>query len=263
MKTNSLKIILATGILTLAILACSSFATSTPVPTLIPTIPPTAVPLYQQVTLTSVEFKETGEAPNYTITAQTPTLQGVDDPRATAFNTKMQTLVNGLVNEFKTGMKDMPAVPITGGSSIDVKYALLSPLGDIFSLKFEISGYADGAAHPYHYSRAVNFNIETGQDVTLDQLFTPGSNYLEVIAQTCKAELSARMNYTPGDPFEQGSDPLPENYQNWNITADGLLITFDEYQVAPYAAGPQTVVIPYSALKSVINLQGPLGKFIQ
>jgi hypothetical protein len=42
-----------------------------------------------------------------------------------------------------------------------------------------------------------------------------------------------------------------------------LLITFDEYQVAAYAAGPQTVVVPYSELKGLIDPQGALGNFIQ
>jgi hypothetical protein len=42
-----------------------------------------------------------------------------------------------------------------------------------------------------------------------------------------------------------------------------LLITFDEYQVAPYAAGPQKVAIPYSELRALINPQGPLGKLSQ
>jgi hypothetical protein len=52
--------------------------------------------------------------------------------------------------------------------------------------------------------------------------------------------------------------PTPENYRNWNIATDGLMITFDEYQVAAYAAGPQTVVVPYSELQAVIDPASPL-----
>jgi hypothetical protein len=124
-------------------------------------------------------------------------------------------------------------------------------------------GYSDGAAHPYHFSRTVTFNLATGQDVTLDQLFLAGSDYLQIFSDVSKAELSTRDIGFNDEVFASGADPLPVNYQNWNITADGLLITFDEYQVAPYAAGPQTVTLPYSALKDVIDPQGPLGKFIQ
>jgi hypothetical protein len=142
-----------------------------------------------------------------------------------------------------------------------VKYELLSPPGDIFSIKFSAMGYSDGAAHPYHFSRTVTFDLEAGQEITIDQLFLPGSNYLQIFSDVSKAELSTRdIGF---DMFASGADPLPENYQNWNITADGLLITFDEYQVGPYAAGPQLVSVPYNALKDIIDPQGPLGGFIR
>ncbi|RIK32332.1 MAG: hypothetical protein DCC56_00555 [Anaerolineae bacterium] len=47
-------------------------------------------------------------------------------------------------------------------------------------------------------------------------------------------------------------------YQYPRNVVGGFVITFDEYQVAPYAADPQTVTVPYSELKPLINQQGPL-----
>ncbi len=41
------------------------------------------------------------------------------------------------------------------------------------------------------------------------------------------------------------------------------MITFDEYQVADYSAGQQAVTVPYSALKDLIDPQGPLGKYVK
>ena len=38
--------------------------------------------------------------------------------------------------------------------------------------------------------------------------------------------------------FPDGAEPRPENYQVWNFDFNGLLITFDQYQVMPYAYGP-------------------------
>jgi hypothetical protein len=40
-----------------------------------------------------------------------------------------------------------------------------------------------------------------------------------------------------------------------------LQITFDAYQVAAYAAGPQEVVVSYSVLKPIIKPDGPLAAF--
>jgi hypothetical protein len=139
-----------------------------------------------------------------------------------------------------------------------VKYALSFQCADLFSINFDISFYASGAAHPGHYSITVNYDLGQSKELALSDLFLPNSNYLETISSYCIAELGKQPFFE--GPFAEGAQPTPENYHNWNITPDGLLITFDEYQVAPYAAGPQKVTVPYSALQTLINTQGPLGK---
>ncbi len=83
---------------------------------------------------------------------------------------------------------------------------------------------------------------------------------LDKIANYCIAQLKTRN--IGFEAFTSGAQPTPENYGNWNITPDGLLITFDEYQVAAYAAGPQEVVVPYTELQSVIDPHGPLQGFL-
>ncbi|MGE5248865.1 MAG: RsiV family protein [Bacteroidota bacterium] len=236
-------------------------ATATLTPSVTPTVTPTEtpVPLSRQVTLVSVHSEESGKSPNYTITSDTPEMQGSDDPRVQEFNSLAGGVVSDAVNEFKASLKYAPATPVTSGSSLDVKYDLVSPPGDLYSLKFNVAGYFDGAAHPYHYSRTLTYDLEKGQEIKLAALFLPDSDYLKVIADFCKAELATRdIGF---DAFSTGADPTDENYRNWNITAGGLLITFDEYQVAPYAAGPQTVLIPYSELTAIINPEGPLVRF--
>ena len=45
----------------------------------------TTIPLSQQVVLTFISFKEQGQAPVYTISAQTPVLSGAEDARIQAF----------------------------------------------------------------------------------------------------------------------------------------------------------------------------------
>ena len=78
-------------------------------------------------------------------------------------------------------------------------------------------------------------------------------------AAYCKEQLNLRdIAYS-----EAGADPILENYRNWNITADGLLISFDPYQVAAYAAGPQTVLVPYGELQLVIDPHSPLAGFVE
>jgi len=257
--------------LLLALAACSgspppvtptSVPTASPSPTVVPTISPTLTvtipssPLYQLVTL-SYWVKNDGR-----ITARVPALTGSLDPRVIKFNHEMSALVDEVIRLGTSdwGGKHAPVDANLPESFLDVRFELVSPPDNIFSLKFEITSYAKGAAHPFDYSRTATYDLEKGEDVTLDQLFLPGSDYLGTISAYCIAKLSASEI---GPVFSiEGAQPDAKNYRNWNITADGLLITFDEYHVAPYAAGPQTVVVPYSALRTIIDPQGPLAVFL-
>jgi Protein of unknown function (DUF3298) len=256
--------ILSVGVI--LVTACASLA-----PASTPTPPPTSTPvatatsslaLYQQVTLTSIPSEEDSQSPAYKITTQTPSLTGSDDPRVTDFNAEMVAQVNKAIADFKQNLSELTVTPVTAGSYFDLRYKLLSPPGDILSLEFQMEGYVSGSAHPYHLSQTVNYDLGRGKDIALIDLFLPSSSYLDTIAAYCAAQLSSRnIGFDSG--FAEGAGPTPQNYRNWNITADGLLITFDEYQVAPYVAGPQTVVVPYSELKSFIDPHGLLAKFIQ
>lgn len=57
--------------------------------------------------------------------------------------------------------------------------------------------------------------------------------------------------------------PTADNYAVWNITPDGLLITFNEVQVAAYAAGAQSVLVPFEVVHDLAAPNGPLDNFIQ
>jgi hypothetical protein len=136
---------------------------------------------------------------------------------------------------------------------------LLSPPGNLYSIKFDIKTYYTGAAHPTDTSQTATFDLQTGQTLTLPELFIPNVDYLDAISKYCIAELGARAIGFQG--FELGATATLQNYHNWNITVDGLMITFDEYQGAPYAAGPQIVVIPYKELAQVLRPDGPLAQY--
>ncbi len=263
---NHNRTVLLPVILMAALSACSALATPTMASTAVPspTIAPTAtsLPLSQQVKLASVPAQETGASPDYKISTQTPSLTGSSDPRAKTFNDEMAAIVKSAVDDYRDKMKSFGPAPIQAQSTFDLKYEQTAPAGNVFSIKFTMEGYVAGMAHPYHVIRSVNFNLEKGKDIALSDLFTAKSDYLKTIANYCSSELSKRdIGFT--DMFKQGADPTPDNYQEWNIASDGLVITFNEYQVAPYVSGPQTVKVPYSELKSLIDPKGPLAGFIQ
>jgi len=263
MKPNHIAKLVLFSTLLSAIMACNMLVPVPPATTIPSAIPSTAAPvsLSQQVTLISQPFTETNQTPPFTITSQTPQLMGSDDPRMAMFNQRLNELVTKEVDTFRQSFLQNTAPIVTNGSFVDVTYTLTSQQADTWSFKFDVHFYSDGAAHPGSYSLTLNHDLAGGRELALADLFLPNSNYLEAISSYCIAELSKQPFFE--GPFAEGAQPTPENYRNWNITPAGLLITFDEYQVAPYAAGPQQVTIPYNELQTLIDPQGPLGTLHQ
>jgi hypothetical protein len=142
-----------------------------------------------------------------------------------------------------------------------VDYILVSQSDELWSLKFDISFYSDGAAHPGDYSLTLNHDLGQSRELALGDLFLPNSNYLEAISNYCIAELGKQPFFDGA--FTDGANPTAENYRNWNILPEGLMVTFDTYQVGPGAAGPQMVVVPWDQLSAVIDPQGPLGGLVK
>ncbi len=248
------------------ILACTAsftadFPTATlPAPTETATLPPpleTPTPVNPPTFLISSQaYNETGSNSEYTITAQIPAILNNNDPRALSFNEQMQALVQNEIAGFKKTVAETPHDPAMAASFLEAKYGLLFQNDHIVSIKLEFSGFT-GGAHPYGYSLPVNYDFNQSRSLSLDELFLPNSSYLELIASYCIAELSKQPFFD--GPFQQGAQPTAENYRKWNIANTGLVITFDEYKVAPYAAGPQVMVVPYSGLQAVIDPAGPLA----
>jgi hypothetical protein len=254
-----------TSLIVLFVLACNAtFTVGNPTPTAEPpTQVPTAtsVPLSAQLTLVSQPYIESNQEPAFTITAQTPQLSGSDDPRVLAFNQRLEGLVQAEIDMFRQEFMNAPLVEVAAASFLEITHTLTAQYEDIWSFKFTFFFYSNGAAHPGDYSMTLNYDLDQGRELTLGDLFLPNSNHLEAISQYCIAELGKQPFFD--GPFTTGADPTAENYRNWNITPEGLMITFDTYQVAPGAAGPQVIIVPWSQLSAQMDPQGPLEGFVR
>jgi hypothetical protein len=257
-----LPVVFYLSVILMSSLACNVlFSALSPAVTAMPSSIPateaatTTPSISRQVTLVAQPLSETNQNPPFTIKAQIPQLTGSDDPRVTAFNQKLNALVEKEIDAWRENFQQITLV--SNGSSLDATNELVSQIGDLWSFKFDFNFYSDGAAHPGLYSITLNYDLAQGHELALENLFLPNSGYLEAISNYCTTELSKQPGFD--GPFTDGAKPTAENYQNWNITPDGILITFDMYQVAPGASGPIQVLVPYEQLRTVIAPQGPLA----
>ena len=219
------------------------------------------------VELVTKQIKENDKKLMYEVSAQYPQLNGGNNPNFEKFNQTARALVTKKVAGFK---KDM--APAEGeesrpegsmGSNLNVAYTLILAQDDVISVKFDVGSYYQGAAHPNSYSDVINYDLKNGKQLKLSDLFKPGAKYLQAIADYSIADLKkqAKERGLTDEEIATGAAPQAKNYDRWNIMKTGIGVSFDAYQVGPYAAGPQFVTVPYSALKDMINPEGPIAQF--
>ncbi|MDQ6652966.1 MAG: DUF3298 and DUF4163 domain-containing protein [Acidobacteriota bacterium] len=228
------------------------------------------------VEIVTRQIKENNKKLKYEIDAGYPQLSGSVNPNFEKFNQTVRSLVTRKVSDFKKEMASIAEEQTTSespaesmGSDLGVTYAVALAKDDLISIQFEVSSYESGAAHPNSYSEVVNFDLKIGKSIKVSDVFRPGSKYLQTISAYCIADLKKQAKQQGSDAMldddwiQRGAAAEASNYASWTISKKGLGITFDSYQVAAYAAGPQHVLVPYSALKEIIKPDGPVGQFVK
>ncbi|HVV38817.1 MAG TPA: DUF3298 domain-containing protein [Candidatus Paceibacterota bacterium] len=133
------------------------------------------------------------------------------------------------------------------------------------TISFVYSVYADTlGAHPNSFYRTFVFSSD-GTPLDLEDLFTPGSNYLTLLSKFAYDGVVAQLAQKTGseptpqmlDEVRIGTAPSPETLQFYylNNTDSGgeLVLLFPPYQVAAYAAGSFEVHIALSSLKDILK----------
>lgn len=208
--------------------------------------------------------REENRSQSYVIDVTFPVISGDLSDHAQQFNALIADLVKQEIDKFhryliqdRPHMMTLPEESRNNSLRIDYDVDVVKTDKDpIVSIRLSIEGFQAGRPHPYHVHRVLNYDLASGQVLTLENLFKPKSKYLAVIAKYAHAKLNEKLEdkWMIGD----GTKPIAKNYQVWNLENNALLITFEEYQVAAYIYGSQEIEIPYSALKSIISPTAPI-----
>jgi len=193
-----------------------------------------------------------------------PVIGGVDATVATAVNGALaagaQATVTAFTADATSGGAPSGGDPPSVASqtfSVSLSQPTLLSLGELYS------EYLTGAAHGGAALETWTFDLTTGHRITLAELFRPGSGYLNVLSAESRTRLRALFHDPSLDDFiNPGTTASAANFQSWQLAPSGLRITFGQYQVAPYALGMPSIVIPWTTLRPVLNLRSPVAAFL-
>ncbi len=205
---------------------------------------------------TTKSFAEKNKPKKFEIAADYPVLSGINPVTEAKFNQLSKARAMNAVADFRKAMMsqtaaDLKMFPVGMVNTLGVGYSVEFANDNIVSILFLMSEYT-GGAHGNYGTNTLNFDLKTGKEIKLSDLFQPGSKYLKKISEYSINDLKTRMGDMSDDEWiKAGAGEKAENFGSWNLTKKGLMLTFDPYQVAAYAAGPQTVIIPYNELSTI------------
>lgn len=160
----------------------------------------------------------------------------------------MQQIGQGFINDYKEFSTEIPDG--IGGWHYTATVEVEVQTDSLLSLSVN-DEYYTGGAHGGSGVYFINVNPKTGKEFTLDNLLKPGYQeplrqagnkiFRQVRALADTASLSQNAFEFPSDQFELN--------QNYGFKQEGIVFFYNSYEIAPYAAGPTEVLIPYEELK--------------
>jgi hypothetical protein len=96
-----------------------------------------------------------------------------------------------------------------------------------------------GGAHGSYYCQPYNYNTVTGEEINFGDFFVEGYDYNQAIIDEVKNQIneSRELNEVY---FEEGLSDYILYYQD-----NGIVVLYNPYVIAPYAAGQPTFFIPF------------------
>ena len=180
-----------------------------------------------------------------------------------AINGAIQSVADRIYLDFATEIADISNEgTVIGVSDLVGEGRIVFNNGYLLSVLFEGSTDWGGAASQQSWTESVMLDLSNGQILTAEDLFQLeiSTDWKEVIADRSYGLLAERLGSEM--IWDEGLLPIAENFNNILVTQSGLLVVFDQYQVAAGVAGTPTVIIPWVEIAAIINPQSRIGELV-
>jgi len=148
-------------------------------------------------------------------------------------------------------------LPVDQSSFLSAEYEIPYLTNDLVSVRIRFETYSAGAAHGMSYTRVLNARLSDGETIDTETLFVDGKQGLQWLSQYCATDLKRQYgaDYEALKSFiDYGTTPTADNFTSVSLAPGGLVVSFDPYQVGPYAAGPREVHIPAGEVQSMLTV---------
>ena len=169
-----------------------------------------------------------------------------------AVNQDMEATVEELIRQFEDTLSE------EGYHGLHVTQEVVTDNALYYTVKLSV---LETEASGYEHNQFYTIAKQTGNVVTLEDLFAEGSDYISAISENIKTQMKEQMAADEGVIYFLDNDDMPEfNFQgiteqtNFYFNERGeLVIAFDEYEVAPGSMGAPEFVIPQEVTAALLK----------
>ncbi|WP_432711962.1 DUF3298 domain-containing protein [Pedobacter sp.] len=143
----------------------------------------------------------------------------------------------------------------------EVTVTVMPQRKNYLGLKYFFIEYA-GGAHPNSAIIFKNYDPKTFKEITLDELIPAAKQtQLKAVAEKifrAQEKLGPTESLADKYFFDKGIYTLNNNF---TITDQGLKFLYNSYEIKPYSEGVTELLIPYSAIKDLLNAHPAIPEF--
>ena len=169
-----------------------------------------------------------------------------------AVNQDMEATVEELIRQFEDTLSE------EGYHGLHVSQEVVTDNERYYTVKLSV---LETEASGYENNQFYTIDKQTGNVVTLEDLFVEGSDYISAISENIKTQMKEQMAADEGVIYFLDNDDMPEfNFQGiteqtnfYFNEKDELVIAFDEYEVAPGSMGAPEFVIPQEVTAAILK----------
>jgi hypothetical protein len=191
--------------------------------------------------------------PQYEITIEYPQLEGGGGASVLRFNEIIRGKAIKALADYR---KDSLENGDRGEFGLSYEVGLAND--DLVSVNLISYSHYEGAGSHTIVSETINYDLQQGRLIKLDELFLSGSDYQNLLREYSLRDLKKQYQDEAPDMDKEVRRQVEDvvGYEStWTITIEGLGLVFDWPNT-----GPTTVIVPYHALAKVIRPGGPLAK---
>lgn len=187
--------------------------------------------------------------------ALTKAVENYNDLRLTELQSYLDSIKDMAISEYK----EYGAEGFMGPYSWEGDLFLRRGDSKVLSVVEECHEYS-GGAHGYSYFDCANFDVQTGEEIALEDVVTDMDSLPKILERELTEKYPEIMFFSDPlsdalDDYISSEDPLYQELLNftWTLDYEGVTFYFGSYEIASYAEGVQQATIFYSEYPDILE----------